>query len=135
MNMQRALWTFLIFALVAPFFAALAIAAVVILAPLLGLGDLLPANLPPLGIVALSTFVWGIVPALLAGIALAVIVLRQGSVGWIAAAAIGVVAFAIAAIIFPAPELAHLRPYLAFLAGLVAVVLREMLARARILAP
>ena len=30
MNMQRALWTFLIFALVAPFFAALAIAAVVI---------------------------------------------------------------------------------------------------------
>ncbi len=135
MNMQRALWTFLIFALVAPFFAALAIAAVVILAPLLGLGDLLPANLPPLGIVALNTFVWGIVPALLAGIALAVIVLRQGSVGWIAAAAIGVVAFAIAAIIFPAPELAHLRPYLAFLSGLVAVVLREMLARARILAP
>ena len=135
MNMQRALWTFLIFALVAPFFAALAIAAVVILAPLLGLGDLLPPGLPPLGIVALSTFVWGIVPAVLAGIALAVIVLRQGSVGWIAAAAIGVVAFAIAAIIFPAPELAHLRPYLAFLAGLVAVVLREMLARARILAP
>ena len=78
---------------------------------------------------------WGIVPALLAGIALAVIVLRQGSVGWIAAAAIGVVAFAIAAIIFPAPELAHLRPYLAFLSGLVAVVLRGMLARARILAP
>jgi hypothetical protein len=135
MNMQRALWTFLIFALVAPFFAALAIAAVVILAPLLGLGDLLPPGLPPLGIVALSAFVWGIVPAVLAGIALAVIVLRQGSVGWIAAAAIGVVAFAIAAIIFPVPELAHLRPYLAFLAGLVAVVLREMLARARILAP
>jgi hypothetical protein len=135
MNMQRALWTFLIFALVAPFFAALAIAAVVILAPLLGLGDLLPPGLPPLGMVALSAFVWGIVPAVLAGIALAVIVLRQGSVGWIAAAAIGVVAFAIAAIIFPVPELAHLRPYLAFLAGLVAVVLREMLARARILAP
>lgn len=135
MNMQRALWTFLIFALVAPFFAALAIAAVVILAPLLGLEDLLPPGLPPLGMVALSAFVWGIVPAVLAGIALAVIVLRQGSVGWIAAAAIGVVAFAIAAIIFPVPELAHLRPYLAFLAGLVAVVLREMLARARILAP
>lgn len=135
MNMQRALWTFLIFALVAPFFAALAIAAVVILAPLLGLEDLLPPGLPPLGMVALSTFVWGIVPAVLAGIALAVIVLRQGSVGWIAAAAIGVVAFAIAAIIFPVPELAHLRPYLAFLAGLVAVALREMLARARILAP
>lgn len=135
MNMQRALWTFLIFALVAPFFAALAIAAVVILAPLLGLGDLLPPGLPPLGMVALSAFVWGIVPAVLAGIALGVIVLRQGSVGWIAAAAVGVVAFAIAAIIFPVPELAHLRPYLAFLAGLVAVVLREMLARARILAP
>lgn len=135
MNMQRALWTFLIFALVAPFFAALAIAAVVILAPLLGLGDLIPPGLPPLGMVALSAFVWGIVPAVLAGMALAVIVLRQGSVGWIAAAAIGVVAFAIAAIVFPAPELAHLRPYLAFLAGLVAVVLREMLARARILAP
>lgn len=135
MNMQRALWTFLIFALVAPFFAALAIATVVILAPLLGLGDLIPPGLPPLGIVALSAFVWGIVPAVLAGMALAVIVLRQGSVGWIAAAAIGVVAFAIAAIIFPAPELAHLRPYLAFLSGLVAVVLREMLARARILAP
>ena len=55
MNRQRALGTVRIFALVAPFFAALAIAAVVILAPLLGLGDLLPANLPPLGIVALNT--------------------------------------------------------------------------------
>jgi len=135
MNMQRALWTFLIFALVAPFFAALAIAAVVILAPLLGLGDLLPPSLPPLGTVALSAFVWAILPAVLIGIGLAVVVLLHGSVGWIAAAAIGVVAFAIAAIVFPAPELAHLRPYLAFLSGLVAVVLREMLARARILAP
>jgi hypothetical protein len=135
MNTQRALWTFLIFALVAPFFGALTIAAVVILAPLLGLGDLLPADVPPLGIVALSSFVWAIVPAVLAGIALAVIVLRQGSVGWIVAAAVGVVAFAIAAVIFPAPELAPLRPYLAFLAGLVAVVLREMLARAKIIAP
>ena len=39
---QRALWTFLMYTLVGPFFAAIVIAAVLVLAPLLGPCALLP---------------------------------------------------------------------------------------------
>jgi hypothetical protein len=49
-------------------------------------------------------------------------------------AAAGVIAFAVAALLLPF-GLEDARPYLAFLAGLIAIAVREVLIRARILAP
>lgn len=134
-NVQRALWTFLIYALVAPFLAALVTVAIVILAGAFGLGDLLPGGLPPLGAIGLRAFVWSVVPAVLTALALAPGVLRRGGFGWIVAAVAGVLAFAVAAVLFPLSGLEALRPYFAFLAGLVAVALRQMLVRGAIIAP
>jgi hypothetical protein len=134
MNAQRALWTFLSYSLIAPFLGALTIVAIVIFAGAFGLGDLLPANLPPVGTIALSAFVWSAMPATLTGIALAAVVVSRGGFNWIIAGAVGVLAFAVAAALFPLSGLEPLRPYFAFLAGLVAAALREMLGRASILA-
>ena len=66
-NAQRALWTFLIYALVAPFFAALAARLLVALAWAFNLTSLLPVEVTSLGEVGLAVFVWSIVPAVLTG--------------------------------------------------------------------
>ena len=48
-NAQRALWTFLIYALVGPFFAALAVLVLVALAWAFNLTSLLPVEVTSLG--------------------------------------------------------------------------------------
>jgi hypothetical protein len=131
-NAQRALWTFLIYALVGPFFAALAVTALVALGSLFGISGPVAGALPPVGAAALQTFVWSAVPAMLSGLALAAFVFRAGGFSWIAAGAVGVIAFAMVSTILP-PWLEDARPYLAFLAGLVAVGVRQVLTSARIL--
>ncbi len=125
-NGQRALWTFLLFTLVGPFFAALAVAAALMLAPVFKLAPLLPANLA-VGPAAVTSFIWSAIPATLAAIAVVPMVLRRGTFGWIVAAGAGVVALAAASVLFPIayPEL---RTALMVLAGVVAVGLRHMLA-------
>lgn len=133
-NAQRALGTFLIYALVGPFFAALAVTLLVALAAMLGVSGPLAGDLPPLGSAALETFVWSAVPAVICGLALAAFVFRAGSFSWVIAAAAAVIAFALASTILPL-WLEDARPYLAFLAGLVAVGVRAVLARAGVLAP
>ncbi len=130
---QRALWMFLIYTLVGPFFAAVVVAAALALAPPLGLGSLLPDNLPPLGAATITTFVWAVIPAVLVALALSPIALRQDSIDWIVAAVAGAVAFAIAATLFPI-GMEGTRPYLAFLAGLISLAVRQVLVRAGILA-
>jgi len=132
-NAHRALWTFLVYALVAPFFAALVIAVVLALASIFGLADLLPDDVVPTGAAAIAAFVWAIVPAVLTGIALAVMAWQKGGFSWVVAAAAGVIAFAVASLIFPI-GLEDARPYLAFLSGVVAIAVREILLRAGILA-
>jgi hypothetical protein len=131
-NGQRAFWTFLFYTLCGPFFAALAYAAIAILAPPLKLGALLPASLPPLGEAVLSVFVWGALPAALAAIGLAPMVLRRGTFGWVVAAAAGVIAFAAATTIAPF-ESHDALPAMAFLAGLVSMAVRAVLLAAGIL--
>lgn len=131
-HMQRALWTFLIYALVGPFFAGLAVAIIVALAPVFGLGRLLPDGVPALGLAAIGTFVWSILPAVLSGLALAVVTARKGTFSWIAAAAVGILAFTVAILVFPTGFEAA-RPYLAFLAGIVAIAVRQVLEQASIL--
>jgi len=133
-NAIRALWTFLVYALVAPFFAALVIAVVLVLASIFGLADLLPDDVAPTGAAAIATYVWAIVPAMLTGIALAVMAWQTGGFSWVLAAAAAVIAFTVAAVLVPI-GLENARPYLAFLSGVVAIAVREVLARMGILSP
>jgi hypothetical protein len=125
-NLQRALWTFLIYALVGPFFAGLCVAAAVGLAPPLGIGSLLPDGIAPLGPSAVAAFVWSAVPAMLTGLVLAGVVWRTGGMSWFVAVAVAIIAFAAAAMVLPL-HLDGARPYLAFLAGLVSLAVRQVL--------
>jgi hypothetical protein len=128
---QRALWTFLIYALLGPFFGALVVAILLAIASAF---SLLPETLPPLGLAAIATFVWAALPAVLTGLSLATMVWHTGDFSWIAAAAVAVLAFTIAAVLVPF-GLEDARPYLAFLAGVIAVAVRAVLARIGVLAP
>jgi hypothetical protein len=125
-NAPRALWTFVIYALLAPFFAALVIGVILLLASIFGLADLLPDGAAPSGTTAIATFVWAIGPALMTALALAAMTWQRGGFSWILAAAAAVIAFSIAAVLVPI-GLEDARPYLAFLAGLIAVAVREVL--------
>ncbi len=131
-NTQRALWTFLIYALAGPFFAALLLALLLALASLLGVAEMLPGGAPPLGTAVLTAFVWSTLPAVLTALVLAVVVLRTGALTWTVAAPVAVIAFAATAVLLPA-GLEDARPYLAFLAGIVSIAVREVLVRAAIL--
>jgi hypothetical protein len=132
-NTHRALWTFLIYALVAPFFGALVIAIVLALASLFGIADMLPDDVAPTGAAAIAAFVWAIMPAVLTGIALAAMAWQTGGFSWVVAAAAAVIAFTIAAILFPI-GLEDARPYLAFLAGVIALGVRAVLVRMNVIA-
>ncbi len=77
-NSQRALWTFLIYALVGPFFAALALVILIATAWVFGLSSLLPVEVSSLGQAGLAAFVWSTVPALLTALILAIVVWRTG---------------------------------------------------------
>lgn len=131
-NLQRALWTFLMLTLVGPFFGALAVAAALILAPVLKLEGLLPAGLPPVGPAAVTVFLWSAIPATLAALALVPMVLRRGTFGWIEAAAVGVIAVAAASVLFPIAY-PDARAVLMALAGVVAMGLRQVLKQAGII--
>jgi hypothetical protein len=131
-NSQRALWTFLIYTLVGPFFGALALVIIIALAPVFGLAGLLPASTPPIGEAGLAAFVWSTLPALLTALILGGVVWRTGSFTWLAAAAVAVIAFAVTAMLLPL-ALHDARPYLAFLAGLVSFAVRQVLVQADII--
>lgn len=133
-NGQRAFWTFLFYTLCGPFFAALAFALAVLLAPPLKLGPLLPTDLPPFGEAVAGVFVWAAVPAALAAIGLIPMVLRRGRFGWIEAAAAGVIGFAAGAALMPFDARGAM-PVLAFAAGLVSLAVRHVLITANILVP
>ncbi len=130
-NAQRAFWTFLIYALVAPFLAALAVVAGIALARGFGLPSLVPPGVASVGEAGLVAFVWSAVPALVTALVLAAVVWRSGELSWIAAATVAVVAFAGAAMLWPL-ELHDARPYLAFLAGIVSIAVRQVLIQADI---
>jgi hypothetical protein len=131
-NSQRALWTFLIYALVGPFFAALALVILIASAWVFGLSSLLPVEVHSLGQAGLAAFVWSVVPALLTALILAAVVWRTGGFTWLVAVVVAVIAFAIAAMLLPL-GLDHMRPYLAFLAGAVSIAVRQVLIQADII--
>lgn len=125
-NGQRALFTFLGYSLVGAFLGGFAVFAGLILAPLVGLAEHLPADLPNPGLAGMRAFVWSAVPATLAGLALALVVLRQGSFHWLAAAVAGGVAFTVTAIVLP-PGAGVPLTALTALAAFVAIGVRQAL--------
>jgi hypothetical protein len=130
-NGQRALWTLLIYALAAPLLAALAVVTVIALAGVFGLSSLLPVEVG-LGRAALAAFVWSAVPAVITGLIVGGVVWRTGGLSWMVAAAVAVIAFAAAAMLLPL-DLHDARPYLAFLAGVVSIAVRQVLIQADII--
>jgi len=131
-TLQRAFWTFLIYALVGPFFAALALAAIIALAPVLGLSSLLPVEVSSLGEAAIAAFVWAAIPAMITGAVLALVVWRTGSLSWFVAVAVAIIGFAVAAMLLPL-QLEDARPYLAFLAGVISLAVRQVLVQGNII--
>jgi hypothetical protein len=131
-NGQRALWTFLIYALAGPFFAALAVVIVIALASVFGLSGLLPVEVQGMGQAGLVAFVWSAVPALITALIVGAVVWRTGGLSWVVAAAVAVIAFAATAMLLPL-DLHDARPYLAFLAGIVSIAVRQVLIQADII--
>lgn len=135
-NGQRALWMVLITSLAAPFFASLAAVALTLASPIFDF-TLLPLADKPLGEVAVGAFIWSAFPATVGALALTPFVLQQGTYSWLAAAVAGVLAFTAATIIIPfgGADIQPMLPFLAFLAGVIAIIMRAVLMRAKILKP
>lgn len=130
-NTQRAIWMVLITSIAAPFFASLIEVALTLASPVVDF--LLPPRADkPLGEVAAGAFAWSAMPATIAAIGLSPYVLQSGTYGWLHAAVAGVLAFTVSIIIWPFAAGQSL-PFLAFLAGLVAIAVRAMLIRGGIL--
>jgi hypothetical protein len=124
-NGVRALWTVLITSLAAPFVAGLIVAALQLSGPVADFLQL-PAEGEAIGEVAIDAFVWSALPATVAALGLTPFILQHGTYTWLQAAVAGVVAFAAGAIIFPFAA-GRALPFLAFVAGLVAIGMRTIL--------
>ena len=144
-SMQRGLWTFLLFTLVGPFFAALGVALALPLLISLQLGPFAGDNHGALALaepgagdiarftamLALRGYVWSAIPAALAGLAFATVIIRGWYAGWGIAGSIGVFGFMLAAIFMPF-EHGGILAYIAVFAGFVAIACRAVLVRAGI---
>ncbi len=131
-GLQRALWVFLGYMLIGPFFAGLAVSILMVFLPLLEIGAFLPENLPSLGASALSTFVWAAIPSALSALILIFFVLRDGGFGWIVAAVVGVLSFMAATFLTDMPFREHI-PMMALLSGLISMAVREALVSGNII--
>ena len=135
---DRAFWTFLFVTLVGPFVAALIIFLLTIGSGLIGMG---PPSLKGLGldplfsraaVWAVSSYVWAAIPAALAGLALAALVLWRGTFAMLEAAIAAVLAFLLALLVLTSPPPGHALP-LAIIAAITGVFCRHALLRARVL--
>lgn len=132
---QRALWTFLITTLAAPFFGALIVLLLAVVAGALGKG---PESLKALDSAgqlawgsekAMATFVWSAVPAGVAGAALAALVALRGGFGWLEPVTAGAIVVSVGAYLTGGLVLQHLMP-IAFIAALVGLIIWQLLTAA-----
>jgi hypothetical protein len=123
-NGQRALWIFLGYTLVGPFFAAFAVVILLVLAPMLKFDALLPSIVASVGEIGMRTFVWSAIPAALTALAMVPVVLRHGTFPAVAVAMAAVVAFTVAWFLFPIDVPQGMLTALALLAGFVAIAVR-----------
>ena len=137
-NAERALWTFLICTLVAPFLAALVIFLGSVISGYVGRG---PASLLALdragqldwaALKAVETYVWSAIPAGIGGALLAVAVYLLGSVHWLAGATAAAVVVSILAVLAGGMMAQHLTP-IAFIGAGIGAVMIYLLKRSRIL--
>ncbi|KUO67604.1 MAG: hypothetical protein APF80_12675 [Alphaproteobacteria bacterium BRH_c36] len=131
-NLVRAMWVFLGYMLVGPFFAGLTVAAALLLGPVIGMQRWLPDPLPEAGASAVAAFVWAALPSALAAVIVIPKVIGSGRFGWIEAAVAGVVGFAVFAILTGAPDRAML-PGLSFVAGLASVGVQQAMEAGRLI--
>lgn len=124
-NAMRTLWMVLITSLAAPFFAGLIFVGLQFLGP--ATNFLLPPHgSEAIGDVAVDAFVWSALPATVAALGLTPFVLQNGTYPWLHAAVAGVLGFMAGVIIFPFSA-GPAMPFLAFLAGLLAIGMRALL--------
>ena len=83
---------------------------------------------------AVRAYVWAAIPAALAGLLFAVLVVRDWPSGYGIAGMAGVIGLMIAVIIFPIPD-GGLLVYAAVLAGFIAIACRAVLERAGVINP
>lgn len=133
-NTQRALWVFLGFTLVGPFFAALGVAIAMLVLPALGLGIFLPDDLPPVGGAAVQTYIWSALPAALTAVLVLPFVFKSGTFPWFSAAAAAVFSACLASLVLPFDGLRDTLPGIAFLAGMTGVGVHYALDASGILA-
>ena len=134
---ERALWTFLLITLAAPFLAALVILLGSVISGFVGRG---PASLLALDRAgqlgwaaqkALETYVWSAVPAAISGAIVAAVVYARGTVHWLAGASAGAIIASIAAVLAGGMMQQHLTP-IAFIGALVGAFMIHLLRRIRI---
>jgi hypothetical protein len=137
-NAQRALWTFLLITLVAPFFAAVVIFLGSVGSGYFGRG---PASLLALdragqfawaALKAVETYVWSALPAGIAAAAFAAIVYARGTAPWLAAASIAAIVASAMSLFAGGMMAQHLTP-MAFIAALVGIAMWAVLRRAGII--
>ncbi len=131
-NLSRAMWVFLVYMLVGPFFSGLAVAAALIVGPAIGMQLWLPNPLPEVGPSAISAFVWAAIPSALAAIIVVPRVIMTGRFGWIEAAVAGVIGFATVAIVTGTPDRSML-PGLSFVAGLISAGVHRAMEASKII--
>ena len=130
-NRVRAVWSVLITSLAAPFFAGLAAVAIRLAGSAFGVALFAGGDVPA-GDFAIAAFAWSAIPATITGLALIPYVLEAGTYSWLNAAIAGVVAFGASALLVPVGA-GPVMPFLAFLSGLIAIVMRLVLIRGGIL--
>lgn len=139
-NGMRAMYTFFISTLVGPFFAALIIALLTLGSGIVQKGPPSIIGLPfdqvalKAGSWALQSYLWGALPAGLAGAAMAAWVSLKGSLPWIVAVVAGVTAFGITSVLVPGLLPNH-NTALAVITAVSAIGVWLVLGRARIIAP
>jgi hypothetical protein len=137
-NGQRALWTFLMCTLVAPFLAAVIILLGSIISGYVGRG---PASLLALDRAgqlawaaqkAVEAYVWSALPAGIGGAVLAAIVYARGTAHWLVGATIGAVTVSAMSVMAGGMLAQHLTP-IAFIGALAGVAMCALLKRAAII--
>lgn len=137
-NAQRAFWSFLITTLAAPFLGGL---LVLILSVVSGALDKGPESLKALDAAgqfawaaekAIATFVWSAIPAAVAATVLAIAVYLRGTYSWLMAAITGSAVVAAGAFFTGGIVAQHGAP-VAFIGGIVGIVMWAVLRRAGIL--
>jgi len=135
---ERALWTFLMITLVAPFLAALIIFLSSVISGLVGRGPASLLALDQAGQLAWAAqkageaYLWSAIPAGICGAIMAGIVYFQGTAHWLVGASLGAIVVSVLAVLAGGQMQQHLSP-MAFIGAICGVGMIAILRRTRII--